>query len=163
MHENLNYGVIIRHLRRMMKLSLQEFARRIERSMGWLSEVENGVGECRLSESEFNRIVDLMDAGKHREMFRTWVANHRNAERTDHTFDGAVLKYIRIKNKIKLKATAKRVGLSVPHLSKIERGLRPITLEVRQRIMSAYGYSPSSFKNLATDPLRSIVVPPSFK
>jgi len=29
--------------------------------------------------------------------------------------------------------------------------------------MKAYGYSPSSFKNLSTDPVRSKAVPPLFK
>jgi len=144
-------------------LSVQEFARKIKKSVGWVSQVENGVGDCRISEAELDRIVELLGAKKHREMFRTWVANHRNAERINQTFDGAVLKFIRIKKQIRLVDAAKKIGVSTPHLSKIERGLRPITIDQRKKIMSAYGYSPSSFKNLSTDPVRSKAVPASLK
>ena len=36
-------------------------------------------------------------------------------------------------------------------------------LHMRNRIMKAYGYSPTSFKNLATDPIRSQAVPKEYK
>jgi len=87
-----NYGLIIWHLRKQAGFSVQKLAEKIGRSAGWLSEVENSSGACRLTEAEFERIVALLDGGKHREMFRTWVANHHNAERVDRTFDGAVIK-----------------------------------------------------------------------
>jgi len=34
---------------------------------------------------------------------------------------------------------------------------------MRNKIMKAYGYSPSSFKNLASDPVRSKAVPKEYK
>jgi len=96
-------------------------------------------------------------------MFRTWVANHKNSERTDRTFDGAVLKFIRIKKLLKLKDAAGLTGLSSASISKIESGHFIVTTELRNKIMIAYGYSPSSFKNLSTDPVRSKVVPLIYK
>jgi transcriptional regulator with XRE-family HTH domain len=128
-----------------------------------LSEVENGRGKARLSDREFDRIVGLVDGAKHREMFRTWVANHKNAERVDRTFDGAVLKFIREKKDLTLSDAARASNLSAAYLSKLERGLRPLTAELRKRLMLAYGYNPSSFKNLTADPIRSKAVPLIYK
>jgi transcriptional regulator with XRE-family HTH domain len=96
-------------------------------------------------------------------MFRTWVANHKNSERTDKTFDGAVLKFIRKKKELNLKTAAALAGVSYGYLCKLECGCRPMTLQLRNRIMTAYGYSPSSFKNLSTDPIRSKTVPREYK
>lgn len=158
-----NYGLILQHLRQQAGLSVQKFAEKINRSVGWVSEVENNRGTSRLTEKEFDRIVELLDAGKHREMFRTWVANHKNAERVDRTFDGAVLKFIRLKKQMLLKDAASRARMSVGYLSKIESGLMPVTVHVRKQLMLAYGYSPSSFKNLSTDPVRSKAVPLAYK
>lgn len=36
-------------------------------------------------------------------------------------------------------------------------------LHLRNKVMTAYGYSPTSFKNLATDPVRSQAVPKEYK
>jgi transcriptional regulator with XRE-family HTH domain len=144
-------------------LSVQQTAIKIGRSTGWVSEVENNSGRSRLSEVEFNRIVEILDGTKHRAMFRTWVANFKNRERLDKTFDGAVLKHIRTKKELSLKLAAKASKLSAAQLSKIETGLKPVSYELRNRIMAAYGYSASSWKNLATDPVRSKAVPNSYK
>jgi transcriptional regulator with XRE-family HTH domain len=158
-----NYGIIIRHLRRLAGLSVRATAEKIGRSVGWLSEIENNHGTARLNETEFNRIVEVLDGTKHRAMFKTWAANHKNRENAEKPFDGAVLRFIRIKKALSLRDASKAVGLSIAYLSKLETGLKPVTLEMRNRIMTGYGYSPSSFKNLATDPVRSKAVPLSFK
>jgi transcriptional regulator with XRE-family HTH domain len=158
-----NYGLIIHHLRLLAGLSVQQTAKRIERSTGWLSEVENGYGRSRLREEEFNRIVEVLDGQKHKSMFMTWVASYKKREKSDKTFDGAVLKFIRIKKSFSLKKAAMITGVSAAQISKLETGMKPVTHEIRDQIMIAYGYSPSSFKNLSTDPVRSKVVPPSYK
>jgi transcriptional regulator with XRE-family HTH domain len=158
-----NYGFILKCLREHSGLSVRAMAGKIGRSTGWLSEVENGKGLARLPAREFERIVNQVDGAKHRAMFRTWVANHKNAQRVDRTFDGAVLKYIRKKKGLKLEDAAKSSGLSAARLSKLERGVRPLTPELRKRLMLGYGYNPSSFKNLATDPVRSASVPLAYK
>ena len=158
-----NYGLIISHLRHQSHLSVRKFAKKIGCSVGWLSEIENSKGTARLTEAGFNKIVDLLDEGKQREMFRTWVANHKNKERIDRTLDGAVLKFIRIKKEFRLEKAAKSLGISSGYLSKIERGTKPASLEIRQNLMRVYGYNPSSFKNLSSDPIRSKAVPISYK
>jgi transcriptional regulator with XRE-family HTH domain len=158
-----NHGLIIRNLRKLAGLSVRATAKKIGRSTGWLSEIENSRGKARLTEREFERIVALLDGAKHRASFRIWVANHKNRERTVKTFEGAVLKFIRIKKGLGLVAGAKATRLSVGYLSKIETGAKPVTLEMRNRILKAYGYSPSSWKNLATDPVRSKAVPLRYK
>jgi transcriptional regulator with XRE-family HTH domain len=158
-----HYGLIIKHLREHSGLSVRKLADKIDRSIGWISEIENELGTSRLTDAEFQRIVNILDGGKYRDMFRTWVANHKNSERTDRTFDGAVLKFIRIKKLLKLKDAAGLTGLSSASISKIESGHFIVTTELRNKIMIAYGYSPSSFKNLSTDPVRSKVVPLIYK
>lgn len=39
-----HYGVILRKLREINRLPIKEAAKKIERSAGWLSEIENGKG-----------------------------------------------------------------------------------------------------------------------
>jgi transcriptional regulator with XRE-family HTH domain len=158
-----NHGLIIRQLRKRAGLTIHAAAKKLDRSVGWLSEVENGRGAARLTEREFERIVDALDGAKHRALFRIWVANHKNRARAAKTFDGAVLKFIRVKKELGLIEAAQETGLSVGYLSKIETGAKPVTVEMRNRILAAYGYSPSSWKNLATDPVRSKAVPLRYK
>jgi hypothetical protein len=78
-------------------------ATEIGRSVGWLSEIENSTGTARLTEQEFNRIVFKIGGDKDRYLFRTWVANQLNSDRVDRSFDGAVLKYLRIKKGMTLR------------------------------------------------------------
>ncbi len=163
MESTKHYGLILKHLREHSGLSVRNLSKQIGKSIGWISEIENSTGTARLTDTEFERIVELLDGNQHRDMFKTWIAKHKNGENTDRTFDGAVLKFIRQKKGLSLSKAAHLSGLSVPYLSKIERGLRPVTLDLRKKIMIAYGYSPSSFKNLSTDPVRSKTVPLKFK
>jgi len=147
----------------MSGLSVQKTALKIQRSKGWLSEIENNKGNSKLSEKEFNRIIRILDGDKYRPLFKTWAATEKNKNQTNKIFDGAVLKYIRIKKEIKIQDTEKLIGISVSYLSKIESGLKPVDLALRNKVMKGYGYSPSSFKNLSTDPIRSKTVPLKYK
>lgn len=158
-----NYGLIIQRLRLLAGLSVREAAKKIGRSIGWLSEIENQCGTARITEHEFNRIIELLDGTKHRAMFKTWIAGFKNRERLDKVFDGAVLKFVRLKKELSLAKASKLTMLSAPQLSKLENGLKPVSFEIRNQIMAAYGYSPTSFKNFSTDPVRSKVVPIEFK
>lgn len=76
-----NYGIILRQLRKLAGLSVQQTAIKVGRSTGWLWEVENGSGRCRLTSEEFEHLVQVLDGSKHRSIFRTWVANHKNIQR----------------------------------------------------------------------------------
>lgn len=158
-----NAGVIIQHLRTLAGLSVREAAEKVDRSIGWLSEIENSRGTARITEEEFNRVTDLIGGSKHKALFRTWAANYRNRERLEKTFDGAVLKFIRIKKELSLEKASKLTRLSASYISKLENGVKPVTFDMRKRIMIGYGYSPTSFKNLATDPVRSKAVPLRYK
>ena len=158
-----NHGPLLRELRARAGISLQILADKIGRSSGWLSEVENGVGTCRLSSREFDRIVDALGFTKDRHLFKTWMAGLKNQDRSSKDFDGAVLKFIRVKKGLSLRDAASNAGVSPGYLCKVEKGKMPVTLNVRNQLMIAYGYSPSSFKNLSTDPVRSKAVPVSFK
>lgn len=112
-----NYGLIVRHLRLLAGLSVRQTSQKIGKSIGWLSEIENSSGRARLSEKEFERIITLLDGDRHRAMFRTWVATFKRHERLDQTFDGAVLKFIRLKKDLPLKEAAKIMKTSVAQLS----------------------------------------------
>lgn len=158
-----NHGIIIRELRTRKGLSVQKAAETIQKSTGWLCEVENSIGTCRLTAAEFERIVHILGGTKERHMFKTWIANYKNQERVCRTYDGAVLRHVRLKKEMTLAAAAKLLGVSIAYLSRLETGMRPMTLDLRNKIMRAYGYSPSSFKNLGTDPVRSKAVPNRFK
>ena len=158
-----NHGPLLRALRKRAGISLQILSDKIGRSSGWLSEVENGVGTSRLSSREFDRIVDVLGFTKDRHLFKTWMAGLKNQERSSKDFDGAVLKFIRIKKGLSLRAAALKASVSPGYLCKVEKGKMPVTLHIRNQLMLAYGYSPSSFKNLSTDPVRSKAVPVSFK
>lgn len=163
MDGNENYGLILKLIRQNSELSVRELAKRSGKSAGWISEVENGAGLAKLHEREFNRIVTLLGADKHRPMFKTWVANHKNAQLTDRLFDGAILKFVRKKKGLQLKQIAQELHLSSAHLSRIERGHSPSSVELRKGYMEACGYSAGSFKNLSSDPIRSRAVPSKFK
>lgn len=60
-----NYGLILKQLRNMSGDSLKSAAKKIGKSVGWLSEVENGRGLSRLKPTEFERIVKLFGGDKH--------------------------------------------------------------------------------------------------
>ena len=158
-----NHGIIIRELRQHRRLSVRKAAALLERSVGWLSEIENGTGTARLTPDEFDRIVTKLDGDQYRSVFKTWAANAKNREKTDKTYDGAVLRYLRKKKNLRLCDAAKLANFSVGYLCKLETGIKPISLLLRQHIMRAYGFSPTSFKNLSSDPVRSLAVPPRYR
>jgi len=158
-----NHGLIIRKLRKLRGLNVRNAAENIGRSIGWLSEIENGTGTARLTEMEFDRIVTALDGSHHKAMFRTWVATYKKEEDIDKTFEGAVLRHIRLKKEFTLLDASLLTGLSRGYLCNLEMGRKPMTLKIRNQILKSYGYMPKSFKNFATDPVRSKVVPLAYK
>ena len=163
MKANLNNGVIIRHLRKLEDLNVREFSKKIGRSHGWLSDVENCTGKCHAPKEELDRIVEVLGAAKHRPMFRTWVASSKKFDHVDRSMEGAVLKHVRLKRGLTLDELAAKVTLSKWQLSRIENGHTAPTVEQRKEVLTACGYSPSSFKNLYFDPERSKRVSARFK
>ena len=163
MSTNLNNGVVIRQLRKLEGMSVREFSKKIGRSTGWLSDVENCTGKCHAPKEELNRIVELLGAAKRRPLFRTWVANSKRFDHVDRSMEGAVLKHVRLKKGLTLDALASKIKLSKWQLSRVENGHTAPTVEQRKEVLVACGYSPSSFKNLYADPERSKVVPARLK
>jgi transcriptional regulator with XRE-family HTH domain len=155
--------MIIRLLRKRAGFSIHKTANLIRKSAGWLCEIENGQRNSQLSAVDFDRVVEILGGAGERHQFKTWIAGLKNQDRSNKVFDGAVLKFIRIKKGLSLSSGARKIGISKGYLSKLETGAAPISLERRNQIMIAYGYNPSSFKNLSTDPVRSKAVPSRFK
>lgn len=160
-----NYGVILRKLRELNRLTIKQAAKRIERSAGWLSQIENEKGAARIHPQEFERIVAAYNGQSYRKQFGAWVAKaHKSISAPSEVeFSGSVLKYLRKKAKLTLADVAKKIGLSKAYLSALENGVKPLSLELRNRLMSVYGYSPSSFKNFATEDKRAKNIPVRYK
>lgn len=163
MKANLNNGVIIRQLRKLENMSVREFSKKIGRSTGWLSDVENCTGRCNAPKEELDRIVEVLGAANRRPMFRTWVANSKKFDHVDRSMEGAVLKHVRLKAELTLDELSQKVGISKWRLSRMENGHKAPTVEQRKVVLMACGYSPSSFKNLYADPERSKRVSAKFK
>lgn len=160
-----HYGVILRKLREISRLPIKEAAKKIERSAGWLSEIENGKGAARIHSQEFERIVTAYGGDAYRKQFGIWVAKQHKPDRSQEevSYNGAVLKYLRKKAKLTLTEAAKRVSLSKSYLSYLENGVKPLSLELRNRLLGIYGYSPSSFKNFTTEDKRAKNIPIRYK
>ena len=160
-----HYGVILRKLRELNQLTIKQAATRIERSAGWLSEVEGGRGLSKLLPSEFERIVAIYGGDRYRKQFGLWIARAKTpyAPPKEVALNGAILKHLRKKAKLTLDEAAKEIGLSGRYLSAMETGRRRLSSQVRDRLMVVYGYSPSSFKNFATEDKRGKNIPVRYK
>lgn len=160
-----HYGVILRKLRELNQLSMKQAAAKIERSAGWLSEIENNKGAARIHREEFERIVAAYGGNAHRKQFGIWVAKAQKPEKMNQeiSYGGAVLKFLRKKVKMTLVTAASEAGLSKSYLSYIEIGTRPVTASLRDKLMRIYGYSPTTFKNFATEDKRGKNIPALFK
>lgn len=161
-----NYGVILRKLRELKRLPIKKAAKHIGRSAGWLSEVENGRGNARLSPAEFERIVAAYEGEAYRKQFGLWIAKSKSpgplsSESISTT--GAILKYLRKKAKLTLAQAGQEVGLSGRTISAMELGKRTIRPELKDQLTRLYGYSPSSFKNFTTEDKRAKNIPVQYK
>lgn len=159
-----SYGVVLRKLRELNKQPLKQAAKVIGRSAGWLSEIENDRGAARIGLEEFERIVAAYNGQGYRKQFGIWVAQaHKPQSPKEITFDGAILRHLREKSNLSLEKAAKAIGLSGPHLCNLEKGRRTISSAVRDMLMKTYGYSPTSFKNFATEDKRAKSIPTRYK
>lgn len=154
-------GVILKKLREINKLSLKQAAQKIERSVGWLSEVENNKGHARIKATEFERIVSVYGGQPYRKQFGAWIARSKVAEQKPKglCFDGPILRYLRCRAKLTLEQVAIQTGLSTGYLADLENGNRRIDLELRNRLLGVYGYSPASFKNFSSEDKRAGNIP----
>ena len=160
-----NYGVILRKLRELNRLTIKQAAKRIERSAGWLSEIENGKGAARIHPQEFERVVATLNGEPYRKQFGIWVAKAHKPDSplNEVEFGGSVLKYLRKKANLTLADAANKIGISKSYLSSLENGVKPLSTELRDQLMRVYGYSPSSFKNFTTEDKRAKNIPVRYK
>lgn len=158
-------GVILRKLRQLHGYSMKFAAQKINRSVGWLSEVENQLGNSRIDETEYERILFIYEADKHQKLIHSWLShvNSEKAKKREISYDGAILKYLRIKAGKTLKEIAPQVECSASYLVRIERGLAAITQTRRNQLINLYGYSTESFKNFHSREKRGLNVPALFK
>ena len=160
-----NYGVILQKLRTKNQLTLKQAAKVIGRSAGWLSEIENNRGAARIDVKEFDRIVSVYGGDKHRKYFNAWIATkgREKAKIPKIEIKGSILKHLRKKAQIPLSEVSKELNLSISYLSYLENGLRPLSNDLRDKLLNVYGYSPSSFKNFTTKDKRSQSIPVKYK
>jgi len=161
-----NYGVILKKLRLVNGLTIKVAAKKIGKSTGWICEAENAKGATRIFPDEFERVVIAYGGDTYRKQFGGWIAKASQQDRiglSDPSFGGSVLKYLRTKKGMSLKAAAIQVGISYSYLSYLETGKKHLSPAQRDRLMKVYGYSPSSFKNFASEDKRAKNVPIRFK
>ncbi len=142
-----NYGVILKKIRNEKKLSLRQAALKINRGLGWLSEVENNKPRAKITKKEFDRIVHAYGANNDIRKHQLQInAIHRSND-CRVWYEGAILKHLRKRSNLDLKAAASLIGISLGYLSNLENSHKPIDVELRQKILYAYGYKATSYRN----------------
>lgn len=166
MSESIHYGVILRKLREINKLSVKAAAQMLGRSSGWLSQIENAKGAARIDVDEFERIVAAYGGEPYRKQFGGWIARTKINEAKGPKvlcFDGAIVKYLRKKTGYTLQKAAKQSGISVAYLSYLENGIKPLHQELRDELFKIYGYSPGSYRNFTSEDKRAKNIPGEYK
>lgn len=160
-----NYGVILRKLRELNRLTVKQAAQQIGRSSGWISQIENSRGGVRLEAIEFERIVAAYNGEPYRKQFGGWIARSKINGHTSKeiAFDGPILKYLREKAGLTLEKVTQKVGFSIGHLSDLENGQKRISEDLRNKLMKIYGYNPSSFRNFTDEDKRAKNIPVRYK
>lgn len=160
-----SYGVILKKLREINKLTLKKAAAHIGRSAGWLSEVENNKGNARIHPAEYERIISIYNGESYRRQFGAWIAKGQQKENASKevSFHGAILRFLRKKTKMTLEEASAKLELSPCYLSLLELGRKPLSILMRDKILNLYGYSPSSFKNFTTEDKRAKNIPSRYK
>lgn len=157
-------GVILRKLRQLNSLTIKQASERIGRGAGWISEIENGKGEARIYPAEFERIIAAYNGESYRKQFSIWIANASKGGVPKHSgYSGAIIKHLRKKSGFTLKGAASKIGITSSYLSYIEVGAKPLSDELKNQLMGVYGYSPTSFRNFATEDKRAKSIPDKFK
>jgi len=157
-------GIILKRLRLVNGDTLKIAAAKAGKSVGWLSEVENGRGKAKLSHKEFERIIEAYHAEPYRKRFAAWLAaESKSSARENVNFDGAIFKHLRIKSGHSLIQVACHIGKSKSYISNIENGRKSITPDIKRELLTVYGYRESSLKNFSSKDERSRAIPARYK
>ena len=125
-------GVILRKLRIINRLTIKEASKKIGKSAGWISEAENAKGATRIYPDELARVLKAYGGDGYRKQFGAWVRAERVSKIASEeiSFDGAVLKYLRLKVGFNLQQASKRADISSAYLSYLENGQKRLTLKL---------------------------------
>ena len=157
--------VILKQLRIVNGYKIKEAATLVGRSAGWLSEIESHSGASTLRPKEYERIYHIYNGDRYKKQFGVWLRNSaQNVAKPKHNFDGAIYHFLRTyKAKVTQNQAAKMIGVSTGYLSKIENGEKRVNDSLKAKILAAYGYKVSSFRNFATADKRAKSVPTSYR
>lgn len=159
-----NYGFILLKIRKEKGLTIKQAAQKIGRSTGWLSGIESGKARLPLSEKEYDRILKVYGVEKDIKKFAAWVTAKVKTEKKEvASFDGAILKHLRKKKCLSLEQVSNTLNLSKGYLSKLECGQKPISKELKDKLLEVYGYNPGSYKNFTTNDQRAKSIPCLYK
>lgn len=160
-----HYGIILRKLRELNFFTIKQAAKKIGRSSGWISQIENGKVVVRLDYAEFERIVAVYNGEPYRKQFGAWIARAKVNEETSReiSYNGPILKYLRRKANLTLETVAKKAEISFGHLSDLENGEKRVSENLKNRLMKIYGYSPASFRNFTGEDKRASSIPIRYK
>ena len=140
-------SVILKKIRQDKKLTLRQAAPVINRSSGWLSEVENNKKRAFIDEKEFKRIISCYQAEADLKRYQLWAATQRKQQNKRNWFEGAIFKHLRKKRGLSLAEASSRLGISKSHLANIEASRKIVTAECKEKIFVAYNYKRSSYYN----------------
>lgn len=159
------YGVVLKRLRQINKLSLDQAAKLLGRSKGWLSQVENECGYARLKPEVFEDAVKIFKGESYRKQFSGWMTASKvhHQKQNEISFDGSILKFLRNKAELTLSESAKKSGFSCAYICSLENGTRPLSKEIRDRLVQLYGYSTASFRNFTDENKRAGNIPTNYK
>jgi len=90
-----------------------------------------------LSTKRLDRLVEIFGGLRLKPQFNIWAGNYKHEACVDKTFDGAGLKFLRLRKRVSLLAAADLVGSPESYLGKIETGANPMTLLRRLEIAPA--------------------------
>ena len=142
-----NYGVILKKIRNEKNISLRQAAKLINRGLGWLSEVENNKPRAKITQKEFDRIIKAYGGDNDIRKHQLQINASKRSNECRAWYEGAILKHLRKRSGLDLKAAAKLIGISLGYLSNLENSHKPIDTELRKKILCAYGYKKSSYRN----------------
>ncbi len=154
-----NYSVIIKKIRTDKKLTLRQAAKIINRSSGWLSEVENCKQRSVFTQQEFKRIASCYEAENELRKYQLWASTQKHKQEKRSWYEGAIFKYLRLRRGLSLIEASSLINISKSQLSNIEASRRQVDLELRNKILKAYDYKPSSFHNYSNRESRAKSIP----
>lgn len=143
-------------------LTYRQTADRIGRSTGWISGAVNG--KHIIEQAEFDEILLKLNVKKSTKNYASFVAAVvRKNKPKNIDFSGAILRHLREKKDLNLKAVSIATDYSISYLSELETGKKRVPETTRLKLLKLYGCSPGSYKNFCGNDKRADRVPAKYK